>query len=165
MVPPPPSPKVLRDVFAALKSAVDAQLLLLADQLPSLGGGEGRATAEAALDEWRLLLGRLQRWLLPDLFRLLLQRLWLEQLDTLAETAPPPREANPSLQSGAEQTRCAAACALLGALQELLYCGGQGPSWEWLLRKAAPMRDAYALAGIRVDAGRRRVSFAGSPYR
>ena len=54
-----------------------------------------------------------------------------------------------------------AACELLSALQELLHCNGDGPPREWRQRQAAPVREAYAMAGVRVDTGK-RVSFLPS---
>ena len=104
--------------------------------------------AEAWLDEMRCALraalDRLQRWVLPEVWRQLLQRLWTDALCRLRQVL------GTALFSPSEigGRFCNVVSDLLGEICTLVHRGGSGPSREWMARRAAGLQATLALRAL-----------------
>ncbi|KAL1520886.1 hypothetical protein AB1Y20_022447 [Prymnesium parvum] len=143
----------LAAVLAVLRRPVDEALRRGLDAMTSrpAGGGKRRDEAPPRRPEWLVgargveeSLARVRRHLLDEVARRLLQRLWGELLEALAQGL----HANLYVPRALGDAFAVAALELLDALAATLATGAGSPSAEWLRRKAAPLRSALQLAAL-----------------
>jgi len=92
---------------------------------------------DAALVGFQTALLRLQRWLVDEVLRLLLQRFWLGFIVALLSAVDGcARDSRGMYQAHAAR--------LLGVLEQLTHSKGAGPSMVWIRRKAAQVYSLLA---------------------
>ena len=140
---------------AAAGAAVPEQPLELPSPEPRLSrlarlhqAAASSGKAEAWLDETRAALraalDQLQRWVLPEVWRQLLQRLWTDALSRLRQAL------GTALFSPSEigVRFCNVISDLLREMCTLVHRGGSGPSREWMQRRAAGLQTTLALRAL-----------------
>jgi hypothetical protein len=111
------------------------------------GGGDDRALARLTRSYARGF-SWLRRYLGVDVLQRLLQRVWTEGIAAITRALGQhlfvPRAIGDAFAAGA--------LAVIDELAPVLHCEGDGPSKEWVRRRAAPLRATLELAGISTGA-------------